>query len=64
MKFGEIFYWVAVVGFAWMTFAIVRGNFRRKFDEQGRRRDLVDPDEQIDSEQPSNRATEQPKEGD
>ena len=54
MKFGDIFYWVAVVGFAWMTFAIVRGNFQRKFDEQGRRRDLIDPDEKMDNEQPGN----------
>jgi len=50
MKFGDIFYWVAVVGFAWMTFAIVRGNFQRKFDEQGRRKDLVDSDEKTDNE--------------
>ncbi len=44
MKFGDILYMIAVVLFAWITFAIIRGNFQRKFDEEGRRRDLVDPD--------------------
>ncbi|WP_169308525.1 hypothetical protein [Nitratifractor salsuginis] len=45
MKLGDIFYWIAIVGFAWMTFVIIRGNFQRKFDEQGRRKDLIDNDE-------------------
>ena len=44
MKFGDILYIIAIIFFAWITFAIVRGNFQRKFDEKGRRKDLVDPD--------------------
>ncbi len=48
MKLGDILYIVAMVVFAWITFAIVRGNFQRKFDEEGRRRDLVDPNEKIE----------------
>jgi len=45
MKFGDILYIVAIIFFAWITFGIVRGNFQRKFDEEGRRKDLVDPNE-------------------
>ena len=40
MKIGDILYIVAMIVFAWITFAIVRGNFQRKFDEEGRRKDL------------------------
>jgi hypothetical protein len=32
---------VAIVLFAWMTFAIIRGNFQRKFNDDGERIDLV-----------------------
>ena len=42
MSFGDIFYVVAIVIFSLMTFAIVRGNFQRKFDEDGNRIDLKD----------------------
>lgn len=44
MKFGDILYIIAMILFAWITFGIVRGNFQRKFDEEGRRKDLVDSD--------------------
>jgi len=46
MKIGDIVYIIAIVFFAWITFGIVRGNFQRKFDEQGRRKDLVDDTEE------------------
>ncbi len=49
MKLGDIFYIFAMIGFAWITFAIVRGNFRRKFDEQGRRKDLIEDSEEESS---------------
>ena len=42
MKIGDIVYIIAIVFFAWITFGIIRGNFQRKFDEQGRRKDLVE----------------------
>ncbi len=45
MKFGDVLYIVAMILFAWITFAIVRGNFQRKFDEEGRRKDLIDEEE-------------------
>jgi hypothetical protein len=37
-----MFYIFAMVMFAWMTFAIVRGNFQRKFNDDGERIDLVE----------------------
>jgi len=46
MKIGDIVYIIAIVFFAWITFGIIRGNFQRKFDEQGRRKDLVDDSEE------------------
>jgi len=49
MKFGDILYIVAMIFFAWITFGIVRGNFQRKFDEEGRRKDLVDPNEKSEN---------------
>ena len=45
MSIGDIFYVIAAVMFSWMTFAIVRNNFQSKFDERGRRKDLIDDDE-------------------
>ena len=42
MSIGDIFYIVAIVVFSWMTFAIIRGNFQRKFNEDGERIDLIE----------------------
>ncbi len=42
MSFGDYLYIVAAVLFALMTFVIIRNNFRSKFDEQERRKDLTD----------------------
>ena len=39
MGIGDVFYIVAMVLFVLMTFAIVRGNFQRKFDDEGNRKD-------------------------
>ncbi len=39
MSVGDIFYVIAIVLFSWMTFAIVRGNFQRKFDKDGNRKE-------------------------
>jgi hypothetical protein len=44
MSFGDIFYIVAVVLFSYMTFVIIRGNFQRKFDDDGNRLDLKNKD--------------------
>jgi len=44
MPIGDIFYIIAMVLFSFMTFLIVRGNFQRKFDENGVRHDLKKKD--------------------
>jgi hypothetical protein len=44
MSFGEIFYIFAIGLFSFMTFVIIRGNFQRKFDKEGKRLDLKDKD--------------------
>ena len=45
MSVGDIFYGIAIVVFSWMTFLIVRGNFQRKFDEDGNRKDLKEKED-------------------
>ena len=40
MDIGDIVYLMAAFLFAYMTFVIIRGNFQRKFDEDGNRIDL------------------------
>jgi len=42
MSFGDIIYIIAIFLFAFMTFTIIRNNFLSKFDEQERRKDLID----------------------
>ena len=42
MSIGDIVYVIAIVLFSWMTFVIIRGNFQRKFNEDGERIDLVE----------------------
>ena len=45
MSIGDIFYIVAIILFSVMTFAIIRGNFQRKFDKNGQRYDLKEKKE-------------------
>jgi len=42
MSFGDYFYIFVAIVFAFMTFIIIRNNFLSKFDEEQRRKDLVD----------------------
>ncbi len=44
MPLGDIFYIIAMFLFAFMTFVIVRNYFRLKFDDKGRRKDMIDKD--------------------
>ncbi|SFV66390.1 hypothetical protein MNB_SV-10-810 [hydrothermal vent metagenome] len=56
MSFGDYVYIVAVILFAYMTFVIIRNNFRSKFDAQERRKDLADEYEEdyiVDEQQES-----------
>ncbi len=45
MSFGDILYIIAIFLFAYLTFGIVRAYFKRKFDDEGRRIDMVDEEE-------------------
>ena len=45
MSIGDVFYIIAIALFSMMTFAIIRGNFQRKFDENGHRYDLKEKKE-------------------
>jgi hypothetical protein len=40
MSIGDVVYIGASLLFAYMTFVIIRGNFQRKFDDEGNRLDL------------------------
>ncbi|MBN2249480.1 MAG: hypothetical protein JW682_03960 [Campylobacterales bacterium] len=51
MGFGDIFYIVAFVLFAFMTFVIIRNYFRSKFDDEGRRKDMSDTQDENQSSQ-------------
>ena len=42
MSIGDIIYIIVVILFSLMTFAIIRANFQRKFDDNGNRLDLKD----------------------
>ncbi len=42
MSFGDYLYIIVIILFSFMTFTIIRNNFLSKFDEQERRKDLVD----------------------
>jgi len=44
MAIGDIIYIIAALLFAYMTFVIIRGNFQRKFDDEGNRLDLKEKD--------------------
>ena len=45
MPIGDIVYIAVAFLFAFMTFVIIRGNFQRKFDDEGNRLDLKDKEE-------------------
>jgi len=42
MSFGDYLYIIAIILFSFMTFTIIRNNFLSKFDDQERRKDLID----------------------
>jgi len=45
MSFGDILYIIAMVLFAYLTFGIVRGYFKAKFDDEGHRKDMYEDEE-------------------
>ncbi len=42
MSFGDILYIVAMVLFALMTFGIIKHYYKSKFDDEGRRKDILE----------------------
>jgi hypothetical protein len=42
MSFGDILYVIAMVLFVYLTFGIVRNYYKSKFDDEGRRIDMLD----------------------
>jgi len=46
MSFGDVLYVIAIVLFAYLTFGIVRGYFKNKFDDEGRRIDMIEDEEE------------------
>ena len=48
MSFGDIFYIIAIILFAFITFGIIRNYYRSKFDDRGRRTDMLDEYEDQD----------------
>ena len=45
MSFGDILYVVAMFIFAYLTFGIVKNYYKNKFDDEGRRMDMLDEEE-------------------
>ncbi len=45
MSFGDILYIIAIILFAYITFGIVRNYYKNKFDDEGRRMDMLDEEE-------------------
>ena len=46
MSFGDILYIIAIVLFTYLTFGIVRNYFKSKFDDEGRRIDMIEDEEE------------------
>jgi uncharacterized membrane protein len=42
MSIGDIFYIISAIFFTLITFGIIRNYYRNKFDDQGRRIDMLD----------------------
>ncbi|MCF6244230.1 MAG: hypothetical protein L3J43_04285 [Sulfurovum sp.] len=45
MSFGDYLYIIAIFLFAYLTLGIVRSYFKSKFDDEGRRIDMLEDDE-------------------
>ena len=42
MAFGDILYIIAIVLFTFLTFAIIKNYYKNKFDDKGRRIDMIE----------------------
>jgi hypothetical protein len=48
MSFGDVIYIIAIFLFVFLTFGIVRNYYKNKFDNKGRRIDMLDKEEDKD----------------
>lgn len=48
MSFGDVIYIIAIFLFVFLTFGIVRNYYKNKFDDYGRRIDMIDENEKED----------------
>lgn len=45
MSFGDILYVIAAILFTYLSFGIVRNYYKSKFDDDGRRMDMLDDED-------------------
>jgi len=45
MSFGDILYILAIFLFSYLTFGIIRNYYKSKFDDDGRRIDMLDDED-------------------
>ena len=45
MSFGDILYIAVVIVFVYMTFGIIRNYYKSKFDDEGRRIDMLEDED-------------------
>ena len=50
MSIWDYVYILAIALFSWMTFLIIKGNFQRKFNDNGERLDLINKDKKNEKE--------------
>lgn len=46
MSFGEVFYVFALGLFVFLTFGIIKNYYKSKFDDEGRRMDMLEDEEE------------------
>jgi len=47
MSFGDIVYVIAMVLFVYITFGIIKNYYKSKFDDEGRRMDMLEDEDKI-----------------
>jgi len=45
MSLGDILYIIAIFIFVYLTFGIIRNYYKSKFDDEGRRMDMLDEED-------------------
>lgn len=45
MSFGDIVYFIVLILFVYLTFGIIKNYYKSKFDDEGRRLDMLEDEE-------------------